>query len=150
MTEWSSVDDVLEFAIGEEQAAAEFYTRLAEQMTKPMMREVFETFAQEEVGHKKKLLAVKEGGEFEGVEGSVADLKIAEYVIDVEPSPDMDYQRALLVAMKKEKAAFKLYKDLAASAANGRVKQVFLTLAQEEAKHKLYFEVEYDDMLTDN
>ena len=150
MTDWSSVNEVLDFAIAEEQAAAEFYTRLAGQMTKPMMQQVFETFAQEEVGHKKKLQAVREGGAFEAVEGSVADLKIAEYVIDIEPATDMDYQQALLVAMKKEKAAFKLYKDLAASTDSGHIRQVFLTLAQEEAKHKLYFEVEYDDMLTDN
>ena len=57
----------------------------------------------------------------------------------------MDYQQALLLAMKKEKAAFKLYSALADRAPNAQLKDVFLGLAQEESKHKLRFEIEYDE-----
>ena len=58
---------------------------------------------------------------------------------------------ALILAMKKEKAAFQLYTDLAAETEDPEVKAIFEGLAQEEAKHKLRFEVEYDDMiLTEN
>jgi rubrerythrin len=52
--------------------------------------------------------------------------------------------------MKKEKAAFKLYSDLASSTDDENVKTMFLALAQAEAKHKLRFEIEYDDMLAEN
>lgn len=53
--------------------------------------------------------------------------------------------------MKKEKAAFKLYNDLAAAASDETSREMFLMLAQEEAKHKLRFEVEYDNnILTEN
>ena len=63
----------------------------------------------------------------------------------------MDYQQALVVAMQKEKMAFKMYSDLAETVDDENVKNVFLSLAQEEAKHKLRFEVEYDEhVLTDN
>jgi rubrerythrin len=150
MKEWESVDEVLDFAIGEEEAAAEFYTQLAGRMEKPRMRRVFESFAQEEVRHREKLLDVKAGHDFAPAEDQVLDLKIAEYVVDVTPSEDMGYQEALIVAMKKEKAAFKLYTDLAASVADSSVETLFLALAQEEAKHKLFFEVEYDNLLGDN
>ena len=47
--------------------------------------------------------------------------------------------------MKEEKAAFKLYSDLATKTTDSEFKQMFLMLAQEEAKHKLRFEIEYDD-----
>jgi rubrerythrin len=47
--------------------------------------------------------------------------------------------------MKEEKAAFKLYSDLAARTDDAAAKEVLLMLAQEEAKHKLRFEIEYDD-----
>jgi rubrerythrin len=47
--------------------------------------------------------------------------------------------------MNKEKAAFKLYSDLAKIAPNNEIREIFLSLAQEEAKHKLRFEIEYDD-----
>ena len=151
MDKWDSLDDVLDFAISEEEAAAEFYADLAKQMERPGMREVFATFAREEIGHKKKLQAVKAGGEgFEPVENGITDLKIAEYVIDIEPTADMAYEQALVTAMKKEKAAFKLYSDLALATTAPNIRNTFLALAQEEARHKLRFEVEYDDLLQDN
>ncbi len=150
MTHWNKVDEVLDFAISEEEAAAEFYSGLAERADHPSMRTVFEGFAQEEQGHKAKLLAVKAGEVVAGARDEVLDLKISNYLVDVEASPDMSYQDALIVAMKKEKAAFKLYQDLAAIVKDEKVKTVFLALAQEEAKHKLRFEIEYDDLLTED
>jgi rubrerythrin len=150
MKQWNKIDEVLDFAISEEEAAAEFYTNLAERADHASMRDVFEGFAREEQGHKAKLLAVKAGKVVVGAESEVLDLKIGDYLVDIEPSPDMSYQDALIVAMKKEKAAFKLYQDLAAIVEDEKVKTVFLALAQEEAKHKLRFEIEYDDLLTED
>ena len=75
------------------------------------------------------------------------DLKIGDYLVDVEPTADMDYQQVLIVAMKKEKAAFRLYSDMAAATNDESLKELLLFLAQEEAKHKLHFEIEYDDVV---
>jgi len=149
MREWKSIRDALDFAIKEEEEAAAFYGRLATRATDPAMRLVFEGFAREEMGHRERLVSVKQGGNLEPSAKTVTDLKLADYLVDVAPTPDMDYQQALVVAMKKEKAAFKLYSDLAAAAPDEKVKAVFRALAQEEAKHKLRFEVEYDDMMTE-
>jgi len=150
MMQWNKIDEVLDFAISEEEAAAEFYTSLSKRAGHPSMREVFEGFAREELGHKAKLLDVKAGEAVVGAKGAVLDLKVSDYLVDVEPRPDMSYQDALIVAMKKEKAAFKLYQDLAALVQDDKMKTLFLSLAQEEAKHKLRFEVEYDDLLTED
>ena len=78
---------------------------------------------------------------------NVADLKIADYVVNVKASPNMSYQDALVVAMNKEKAAFRLYTSLAERASDAGLKELFNALAQEESKHKLRFEVEYDDFV---
>ena len=59
----------------------------------------------------------------------------------------LDYQKALIIAMKKEKAAFRLYSDLAGRVDDAGIRDLLLGLAQEEAKHKLRFEVEYDDFV---
>ena len=59
----------------------------------------------------------------------------------------MTYQDALILAMKKEKYAFKLYTNLADYAKAENLKNIFLMLAQEEAKHKLRFEIEYDEFV---
>jgi rubrerythrin len=150
MDKWQSIDDILNFAIGEEQAAFEFYTRLASQAAASDMRATFESFANEEMKHKVRLEAIKLGGTLRAAEGPVMDLRIADYLVNVPASPGLDYRTALVLAMKKEKAAFKLYSDLAASADDENVKATFLALAQEEARHKLRFELEYDDLLVEN
>ena len=118
--------------------------KLAERMDNPEMQQVFEQFASEEMGHKMKLEAVKHGQILLG-QKDVESLDIADYVVDVEPRPDMDYSEALVLAMRKEKAAYRLYLDLAAVAEDEELTDMFLSLAQEEAKHKLRFEIEYDD-----
>ena len=126
-------------------------TELAGKMGSDSMRKMFEDFAREEQGHKAKLLKVKGSGSMELATEKILDLKIGDYLVDAEPGPDMDYQDALILAMKQEKAAFKLYTDLAATTTEPDLHNLLLALAQEEAKHKLRFEVEYDEqILTEN
>jgi len=144
MGQFDSVEEIIDFAIAREVESRDFYMKLAERMENPAMRKVFENFATEELGHRLKLEAIKRG-EILLVEEQVKSLDIADYVVDVEPRPDMDYTDALVLAMKKEKAAYRLYLDLAAMAEDEELTDMFLSLAQEEAKHKLRFEIEYDD-----
>ena len=152
MSDVLSVDEILDFAIDSEQAAVDLYLGLAAKATSPGIKQAFEEYAEEERGHKKKLLEVKAGKRFlKSGEKPVLDLKIADYAVDVEPNPDADYQSVLIFAMKKEKAAFRLYSDLAAKTDDPELRQLLLDLAEEEAKHKLHFEIEYDEnILTEN
>ncbi len=146
-----TVDEILDYAIGREEEAERFYTDLAQKTEKIGMRPLFEHFAGQERGHRAKLLAIKEGSIPVPEPETVTDLKIAEYLLDVKPDPDLDYQGALVVAMKREKEAFKMYNEFAAKVEEGALRATFLALAQEEAKHKLYLEIQYDDhVLTEN
>jgi len=145
--EFTSLDDILKFAIAREQESYEFHINLAARMERPGMQSVFEQFAEEELGHKAKLQRVKEGKAILSTQGRALDLKMADYLVAGEVKGDMDYQEALIIAMKKEKAAFRLYTNLADKVYDGALRTMFLGLAQEEAKHKLRFEVEYDDVI---
>ena len=145
MREFSSVDEILDFAIAREEKAARFYSDLAGGTQNPAMRQVFEDFAREELGHKAKLTTIKRRKSLMPSAERVMDLKIADYLGEVEPKENMNYQDTLILAMKREKAAFKLYTDLAAAADDAKLREAFLALAQEEAKHKLRFEIEYDE-----
>jgi rubrerythrin len=147
MKQWGSVDEILDYAIGQEEEAVVFYTDLAARVNKVWVRKIFEDYAEEERGHKRKLLAIKEGKLLQSDERVVDDLKIADYLVDSGPDSSMGYREALILAMKKEKAAFKLYSDLAAASSNLQIREAFHKLAQEEAKHKLRFELEYDDAI---
>jgi len=151
MTIWKSVDEVLDFAMAKEEEAVLFYQDLADRADKPWMAGMFKDFAQEEKGHKAKLAAVKEGRGLTPSAAKVLDLKIADYTVDVQAGEDLGFQEALVVAMKREKAAFRLYLDLAESTNDKNLRSTFQALAQEEAKHKLRIEIEYDNrVLSDN
>ncbi|MFO8057951.1 MAG: ferritin family protein [bacterium] len=151
MSDFGSVDEVLEFAMAREDESYEFYMDLAGRVKDRSIKELFESLAREEKGHRAKLEAVQSGKLMLSAENKIKDLKIADYTVDTKPSPDMGLQDSLLLAMKKEKAAFRLYTDLAASAPNDSLKETFSALAQEEARHKLRFETMYDDeVLTEN
>jgi len=148
MERFNNIDNIFDFAIDSEQEAFDFYMGLASRMTNNEMKLVFEGFAKEELGHKTKLIKIKEEGISDSFENEkVADLKMDEYIVHANPSANMTYQDALILAMKKEKSAFKLYSKLASIAMNQELKMLFLLLAQEEAKHKLRFEVEYDEFV---
>ena len=149
---FKSIDEILDFAIQREQDAADMYQDLSTKVTGDAMKKVFTGFSREEMGHKAKLETVKSGKRMLASEKKILDLKIGDHLQEVEPSKsELSYQDALIIAMKAEKAAYKLYNDLAMSTGDAEVQEIFFGLAQEEAKHKLRFEIEYDDMiLTEN
>jgi rubrerythrin len=142
---FDSVDAILDYAIEKEQDAHDFYMGLSAKMDRQYMKQVFEGFAKEELGHRRKIEGIKAGKSMLPAEKKIMDLKIGDNLVNVDTSGDLDYQQALIVAMKSEKNAFILYNDLAGATDDANLKNTFLALAQEEAKHKLRFEIEYDD-----
>lgn len=145
MKELDSVDEMLDFAIEREEESIQFYNELANRMESPSIRKIFEDFSREENGHKKKLLAIKDHNLLSPSVQKIVDLKISDYMVDVKPSQDIDFQHALILAMEREKSAFRLYSDLAETTDNADLRTTLLMLAQEEARHKLRFEIEYDE-----
>jgi rubrerythrin len=147
----NTVDEVLDYAIGQEEEASAFYASLAERAEKAGMKDILLDFSAEEQRHKERLLAVKQGEHRLTPEQKVVDLKISDYLVEVEAAEDISYQDALIVAMKRERAAYRLYSDMADKVDEDELRQVFVGLAKEEAKHKLFFESEYDErVLRDN
>ncbi|HNS17263.1 MAG TPA: ferritin family protein [Bacteroidales bacterium] len=147
MKAFTSVDDILDFAIQNEQEAVDFYASLAREARNEEMSNVFTQFAREEMGHKSRLLAIKSTGQFDLGKEKVMDMKLADYLVDMQPHPGMTYPEALVLAMKKEKNAFRLYLDLSNKAPTPELAGLFLSLAQEESRHKLRFELEYDEFV---
>ena len=143
-----NLDRILDYAIARELEASQFYTDLAAMMGSEAMKQVFRDFAREEMGHKARLEDVKRGEyALDPPEMEIAGLGLADYLVDAEPSADMTYSDALILAMKKEKAAYRLYADMADSLGSGDLAELFRALAAEEARHKLRFEIEYDDVV---
>ncbi len=148
---FTSSDDLINFAVAREEESFIFYAGMAEMVKNDRIRDMFGDFAHEELGHKAKLLTMKRDGRLARSERRIADLKIADALTPVRPTPDIGYVDALRLAMQREKEAFRLYSGLADVVDDDTAREVFLIVAQEEAKHKLRFEIEYDDaVMTDN
>lgn len=143
--DFNDIDEILDFAIKSEEGAHAFYKGWAKKMEKSHVGGFFEELAAEELKHKEFISGLKEGKTLQPPKQQVADLKISDYMLDVDASTALNFQDALTVAMHREKEAFKLYNKLAGMTDDQNVKDTFLTLAQEEAKHKLRLETIYDE-----
>jgi rubrerythrin len=135
--------------MGEEKAAAQFYTQLASIVNDPSIKELFVGFAREENGHYQKLYELKKAGTVKSGGLNLEELKSMvsldeETVPLVNIGPDMSYQEALELAMFKEKSAFKLYLKMAELIQNEEARALIVSLAEDEAKHKVHFELQYE------
>ena len=148
MEEFESDEEILEFAIGREVSANQFYVDLADQMDNPTMRLLFENFAKEELRHKAALeLEVMKRGKVVAAPQDTADLDQTDITVAIDPETNIDYKNALLLAINKETKSFRLYVDLAAMMKDKESREVLLSLAEEEATDKLRFETEYDAVI---
>ena len=144
-------DEILEFAIARELEAYRFYMALADRVDSSEMRKVFEDLAKEELEHKAKLEleVIKTGKTLPPAEK--VTIPDHDYILsDVDSALDMDYKDMLMLGVEKEEASFRTYVNLLASVDDEESREVLLALAEEEVKHKLRFETEYDMLLQKN
>ncbi len=148
MFQFKSIQEILEFAITKEQAARKLYAHLAESLTDPMVRKLFSDLALEEVDHRQQLelelmklgRVVPESNPFKGA-------CVTECTLSDEIPPAIGYAEALVLAMQKEKAAFRLYVEMVGAAENLECRDVLLVLAEEEVRHMLRFEQAYNFLM---
>lgn len=142
---FNSVDDAIDFAIGQEIKAANFYREFAAKATHPGVKSMCTEMAEEEDRHKEMLENLKAGLPSGLATERVTDLKVSDYLRSFYLDPAADQQDLLIAAMKSEARAEKLYLDLAGLCTLPDVKAVLLRLAAEEGSHKDTFEKSYDD-----
>jgi len=144
MARFNSFEDVIRYAIGREMEAYEFYLKLAEAAENVGLHEVMMDFAKEELRHKAKLeMEILKMGKT--VPGAVAemDFEYADHLEHYEPQ-NPRYQDLLQRAIAKEKDSFRFYVTAAGKVEDEEVREALLSLAEEEARHKVSLEIEYD------
>ena len=150
---FESLEAIVDFAIEKEAEAAEFYAELSKEAGFRGSAKMFEDFAREENKHRKML----EDFKAQGVAASITDyqfkwitdIKRSDYVVDLEYQKGMAYNEILMLAMKREEKALKLYNEFQDQADTEVGKNLFKILCQEEAKHKLALETMYDDYMAE-
>lgn len=147
MTDFVPNEEILELAIAREEIANRLFLELAARAKNPEIRKVFEELAEEELEHKARLeLEILKTGK---VMKATQKPAFEEEIDTGEPATwvDMDYKDMLLMGIQKEEAAFRFYVKLAANAADEDSYETLMALAEQEIKHKLRFEMEYNKLL---
>jgi rubrerythrin len=148
MSEADTDIEIWEFAIGREIDANRFYLTLAQRIDNPEMRKVFEDLAKEELEHKAKLeMELMKTGKVVSANHESAGIGVGQVWQSSGPKLDMDYKDMLLLGMEKEEASFRTYVTLIGTVHEQGAREVLLAIAEEEVKHKLRFELEYDMLL---
>lgn len=141
--------EILEFAVAREVEAYHFFMALASRVTNPETRRAFEGFAKEELEHKAKLeLEIMKIGKSVLVVEEEAPKSEEDFMVSADGPPlDMAYKDILKLGMEKEEASFRTYVNLLGNVDNEESREVLLAIAEEEVKHKLRFELEYNMLL---
>jgi len=151
--DFRNLDDILDFAIEKEKEAADFYAGISDQERFSGKKQMLLEFAEQERTHQRLLEDLKAGtdeGPFDDYKFKwITDIKRGDYAEDVTYRPGMGYNELLMLAMKREEKALRLYNEMLANAETDAQKKVFKMLCQEEAKHKLSLETMYDDFMAE-
>lgn len=147
--------EVIDFAIEKERMSKSVYEKAvaaapfgdAAAAKRSNVKAMFKEMAQEEENHRRLLENLNEKNVAKYKIEKVADLKISEFEADVSFSADMSYRDVLVMGMKSEEKSLALYRSMSEKSNDPQLKKLFQVLIQEEAKHKLKFEKEYDNTM---
>ena len=151
--DFENLEALIRFAIEKEKEAAEFYESNSESDFMSGKKQMLKEFAAEERKHQRMLEEYLATGVAEKLDDYrfewITDIKRSDYVEAVPYRPGMAYNELLMLAMKREEAALKLYNQLLDKSQDEGAKKLFKMLCQEEAKHKLALETMYDDYMAE-
>ena len=141
---FSRFDEIIRFAIDNEEEAVKAYGDMSERAQVPGLKELLLELQKEEKKHKKLLQDLTS----EKVESlklkEVEDLKISDYLVEEPTGKEMTFQELLIFAAKKEQKAVELYSSLKERAESDELKKLFNFLINQEKSHKLKLEKEYE------
>lgn len=147
----TTIGEVLETAMAFEKAAETFYTGLVDKVSKPM-RELVRELAEEETRHYRLFEELRRRPDVAShirdcIERPRVDHKFSDYVHLPELGENPDDQALLQYALARETAAAEEYAELAATAPEGPIRDLFRFLANEELEHKAELEKRYYEMV---
>ena len=104
--------EIINFAVEREREAQHFYGEAAEKAKWPHIKTMLLELKAQEEGHERHLLGLELLNIDDAHIDPVPDLKLSDYMVDMEYKPDMEFQSIMVLAMKREEKATKLYEEL--------------------------------------
>ena len=148
---FSTLQEIIDFAIDREKNAVTFYTTCQERAGRPEMKSAFIEMVEEEKRHVTLLENIQLSSFAEDTVDSVNNPKMEMYIIEKPFHPSMSYQELLQLAIHREASSYQLYTMLGEKTDDGKGKALLKRLAEEELMHKERLEEEYNmDVLQEN
>lgn len=138
--------EIISQAISQELEAFTFYSTVSDKAQDVDLKRLFKDLAQEEAKHQRTLegFLTKDPGK---MHFSVSpDYKVADALSAPPLTPDLKPVDGLVIAIKKELEAMRMYTQLASASAEATQKNIFLELASMERGHKNKLENIYTNM----
>ncbi|HEY3298817.1 MAG TPA: ferritin family protein [Armatimonadota bacterium] len=142
---FEKLEDILDFAIAKEIEAVDFYGRLAVKVKDRNIYDELMKMAAMEEKHRDWLQENSVALVSSNSDVPVQNLKTADFTIEPQPAADLTWPDIINLAMHREATAVNLYENLAQIVTDPSAKQMFLNLASEESRHRLYFETLWDE-----
>ncbi len=131
---WETVDEVLIFALSEEQKAAALYKALSDQAPSPKLQELFDGMSAEETAHFKKLIRVRKATEA-WFEASGLRRLPRPQAVKLSEAGITDIESVYRFAIRGEASAVNLYSTLSQMTQDPEIQRTFSELADEEEAH---------------
>jgi rubrerythrin len=138
---------IIDFAILREQEAVGFYAMLQDHARFADQKQMMRDFENMERGHIKILENVRKKGVDILGDSKTSTMRVSDYTAVTYDEDNLSYENIIIIAMKREEKAYKLYKDIANSFEDGEIKKIFNHLAAQEIEHKTHFSDMYDDQV---
>ena len=141
------LNDLLDAAIRDEIEAQHFYLTASEKSVNPRLKDFFNTLANEEKGHERILIGVKEMGLYEGDipvdENALAQIEGAHVITGEKPVEELSIEEAMELAMKKENKARHVYAQMADTTDQEEIQKLFTSISADENRHFMGIEKHY-------
>jgi rubrerythrin len=134
-----TLNDLLDVAIIDEINAQKFYHVMSNKTNNPKLKDFFSALANEEEGHERILIGVKEMELFDGSievdEETLKKIEGAHIISDQIPVEEMPIEVAMEIAMKRETKAARVYGQFAVSSPREEIMKLFTSIAADEKRH---------------
>ena len=142
-----TVDDLLEIAIQHEISSQQFYQDALEKTSDKKVRNFLESLIEEEKGHERILINIKEMEIYDGslpIDEDMVRVASESHTIDIpELSSEPELEEIYEIALKRETRAYNIFQQLTKSVSDEELKTLFKNLADEEMNHHQNIDREY-------
>lgn len=145
MTDFSSSNDVLRFAIDLENQMIDAYTRFSQNKECESVLQLLQLYIEEDKLHRQSLENILNSGQFMLTDEQIAGLCKNDYKIRRDCDTFETFPEILAAIMDNEKMAFKFYYHISTLCEDRLLKLLFDSLAEDGSRHKLRFELVLDE-----